>query len=547
MTDDLKTLRAIVSRILVSVLWLHVVLVALVAGTLGEAWLQVSLMAAGLATVATGAWVAAPSSRSSRLTIAVVFVGMVSILLGICRHTIWQIDIHMYYFAALAILATYCDWEVVLAAAAATAVHHLVLNFAAPYLVFPDGSDFRRVVLHAVIVVFEAGALVWMTQRVVNSLATSARHLAEARRASQSATTAQMEIEAQREAADRERHARLAVMTDAAARQGAVVAALSLALEHVAAGNLVFRLQDAFPPGFEKLQADFNRAMESLRLAFKSVGGISQEIRANTQAMSDAAGDLDGRTERQAASLQQTVASLDEVGGGVRRTASGAQDARMIVQTAASEARQSEAVLSETIGAMGDIKASSQQIGQIVAAIDEIAFQTNLLALNAGVEAARAGDAGRGFAVVATEVRALAQRSADAAKEIKTLIAASGKDVAAGVRLVGETGQTLRRTGEQVRQLQSLLDQIATAAAQEETSLAEIRSAMSEIDSMTHRNAAMAQQTSATVRTLSAGVEQLVLKVSHFHVEDAVMEPPKRPAAVLPRIATALHPVTERA
>jgi methyl-accepting chemotaxis protein len=228
--------------------------------------------------------------------------------------------------------------------------------------------------------------------------------------------------------------------------------------------------------------------------------------------------------------LQQTAAALEHMGAGVRHTASGAHHARTIIQTAATDSQQSETLLRETIGAIGDIQASSKQISQIVSVIDEIAFQTNLLALNAGVEAARAGDAGRGFAVVATEVRALAQRSADAAKEIKVLIAASGREVAEGVRLVRETGQTLSRTAEHVRQLQGLLVQIATAAGEEETALAEIRSTMSEMDSVTNRNAAMAQQTTATVQTVSEGVEQLVRHVSRFHIDDLAMVHPKRPA-----------------
>jgi methyl-accepting chemotaxis protein len=541
MTEDLKALRDTVSKLLVPVLWLHVVLVTLVAWMLGKGWLPVCLLAAGMTAVTTVTWASAPASRTSRLAIGVAFIGMVSILLAVCQGSTWQIDIHMYYFAAMAILAIYCDWQVVLAAAGVTALHHLVLNFVAPALVFPDGSDLRRVVLHAVIVIFEAGALMWMTHRVAALFTASALHLAQLHAASQTAASARADVDAQREVADRERQARLAMMTEATALQTGVVTAVSRALEEVAAGNLVYRLTDAFPSGFEKLRGDFNAAMESFRIAMESFDGISHGIRMNTQEMSAAADDLASRTERQAASLQQTATALEEVGVGVRHTAGGARDARTVIQTAASDARQSEIVLREAIGAMAEIEASSRQIGQIMVLIDEIAFQTNLLALNAGVEAARAGDAGRGFAVVATEVRALAQRSADAAKEIKALISASGQQVATGVRLVGETGRTLGRTAEQVGQLHGLLSQIASAAEQESTALAEVNAAMSEIDNVTQRNAAMVQQTTATVQSLGEKVEQLVSHVSRFRIDGAVTSPsrPAQEARRLPQPVTA--------
>jgi methyl-accepting chemotaxis protein len=134
---------------------------------------------------------------------------MVSILLAECRDTECQIDIHMYYFVAMAILAIYCDWQVVLAAAAATILHHFVMNTVAPNLVFPDGSDLRRVGLHAVVVVFEAGALMWMGQRITTLFAASAEHLAQVKAASQAAAEARAELDARRQAADRERQARL--------------------------------------------------------------------------------------------------------------------------------------------------------------------------------------------------------------------------------------------------------------------------------------------------------------------------------------------------
>jgi methyl-accepting chemotaxis protein len=238
----------------------------------------------------------------------------------------------------------------------------------------------------------------------------------------------------------------------------------------------------------------------------------------DTREMSSASEDLAQRTAKQAADLQRTAATLGLVAATLRESAGGARDARTIVQTAVADAQLSGAVVRETIEAVGAIESSSRQIGKIIGVIDEIAFQTNLLALNAGVEAARAGDAGRGFAVVATEVRALAQRSADAAREIKALIAASGQQVAVGVRLVGDTGHTLGRTAEQIGQLQALLGRIATAAEREAMALDEVNAAMSQMDRVTHQNAAMGQQTSATLGSLGEKVEQLVGHVGRFQI-----------------------------
>ncbi len=176
--------------------------------------------------------------------------------------------------------------------------------------------------------------------------------------------------------------------------------------------------------------------MEKLQQTMQGISATTQAIRTGTEQIAIAADDLSRRSEKQAASLEETAAALDEITATVKRTAEGATHARETVAAAKTEAEKAGAVVREAMGAMGGIEKSSRQIGQIIGVIDEIAFQTNLLALNADVEAARAGDAGRGFAVVAMEVRGLAQRSAEAAKEIKRLISASTAQVDQGVHLV---------------------------------------------------------------------------------------------------------------
>ena len=308
--------------------------------------------------------------------------------------------------------------------------------------------------------------------------------------------------------------------------QKLVVEGLAVALSGLAAGDLTARFQQHVAPAYETLKHDFNNAMEKLQQTLGSISHNTHGVRAGAGEIRQASDDLSHRTEQQAASLEETAAALDEITATVRKTSEGANTAREVAGNARADAERSGAVVSDTVTAMSGIETSSRQIGNIIGVIDEIAFQTNLLALNAGVEAARAGDAGRGFAVVATEVRALAQRSADAAKEIKTLISASGQQVATGVRLVGETGQALGRIVAQVEQLNSLVSEIAASAQEQATGLAEVNVAVNQMDKVTQQNAAMVEQTTAASHSLVAEAEELARLVAQFETSHAELPPP---------------------
>ncbi len=205
--------------------------------------------------------------------------------------------------------------------------------------------------------------------------------------------------------------------------------------------------------------------------------------------------------------------------------------AQKVVLAAKSDADRSGEVVREAIAAMGGIEKSSQQIGQIIGVIDEIAFQTNLLALNAGVEAARAGDAGRGFAVVASEVRALAQRSAEAAKEIKSLISASTAQVAQGVDLVAETGKALGRIVTQVAEINTVVGAIAASAQEQASGLHQVNTAVNQMDQVTQQNAAMVEQTTAAAHSLGQESAELARLVGVFHVGAAANVEPIRTKA----------------
>jgi methyl-accepting chemotaxis protein len=297
-----------------------------------------------------------------------------------------------------------------------------------------------------------------------------------------------------------------------------VVAQIGRGLEALAQGNLTFRLADGFPGEYRKLQDDFNAALATLQHTMRTIAGATEGIRSGTGEVSQAASDLSRRTERQAASLEETAAALDQITATVRRTAEGANQARDAVTIAKSDAESSGRVVGGAVQAMAEIDKSSREIANIIGVIDEIAFQTNLLALNAGVEAARAGDAGKGFAVVASEVRALAQRSAEAAKEIKALIQASSSQVENGVALVGQAGKALDRIVAQVSEINAVVTEIAASTKEQATGLAEVNTAVNQMDQVTQQNAAMVEQSTAASNSLAQDAEELGRLVSQFEV-----------------------------
>jgi len=270
------------------------------------------------------------------------------------------------------------------------------------------------------------------------------------------------------------------------------------------------------PAEYVSLREDFNSSMLTLSGTMTSVSASTRGVRSGAEEITQASDDLSRRTEQQAANLEQTAAALDQITSTVRKSAETAVSASKVVAEAKAEAERSGAVVTQAVTAMNGIEKSSKEIGSIIVTIDEIAFQTNLLALNAGIEAARAGDAGRGFAVVATEVRALAQRSADAAKEIKVLIAASGTQVNSGVDLVGKTGAALNRIVEQVVRLNDLVTDMASSAQAQATGLHQVNTAVNQMDQVTQQNAAMVEQSTAAAHSLAAEAIELTKLTGKF-------------------------------
>ncbi|MEF2072153.1 globin-coupled sensor protein [Consotaella aegiceratis] len=273
-------------------------------------------------------------------------------------------------------------------------------------------------------------------------------------------------------------------------------------LHRLADGDLATSITAEFAPEFMQLRDDFNNAMRTFAGMFASVKTSAHTLEQSAKEIASASDDLARRTERQAANLEESAAALHQLTDGVRGASKSAHQTAVTVDASTSEAEAAETVMRRAVSAMGEIEKSSEEIGKIIGVIDEIAFQTNLLALNAGVEAARAGEAGKGFAVVAQEVRALAQRSAEAAKEIKNLISRSTSQIDTGVRLVTETGDALHKIVVRSSEVKGKVKSIADTADTQANSVGEVNAAIGQIDQTTQQNAAMVEQTTAVATTL---------------------------------------------
>lgn len=338
-----------------------------------------------------------------------------------------------------------------------------------------------------------------------------------------------------------------AMRSEVKRKQELVVSTLATALEQLTEGRLTYRIFDEFPEEYQKIRIDFNDAIERLSIVVALISGTANEIKEGAEQLLSSANELSKRTEGQAVTLEQTAKSVDEITTGVSETASRAERVNEIAGGARGQAQESGRIVRDAVDAMAAIESSSQEIGSILSVIDGIAFQTNLLALNAGVEAARAGDAGRGFAVVAQEVRALAQRSADAAREIKTLIAASSEHVTNGVALVRRTGEALEAILSSVEEVGLGIETIAEAAKTQAESLSEINEAVSRIDGVTQQNAAMVEESSRFGHQLAQTATALTQHVRHFSlVEEPAALPVDRSGIVdeAPNdVASPLHSV----
>jgi len=336
------------------------------------------------------------------------------------------------------------------------------------------------------------------------------------RRAALQRKSARLAHEAEIESYQQELVARAEQVERLSVDHAAIIDQLGDALERLAVGDLSIRMTDRFGPGFDQLRIDFNAAMEALGTVMGSILEATEAVSFGASELSRAAERLSSRTEQQANSVQESAATLKLLHQEVAVTTTRAEEALSVVATAKQSAERSTTVMDGAIEAMERIQVSSGQIGKISSVIDEIAFQTNLLALNAGVEAARAGDSGRGFAVVAQEVRALAQRSASAAKEISALVTRANAEVAAGGNQVSQTSHVLTEIVGQVMQIHGLVQGISTSSRKQSDSISGIHEAVTLIDEITRNNAAMVAEATGASQSLAGEASGLMASISRF-------------------------------
>ncbi|WJH39478.1 methyl-accepting chemotaxis protein [Aliirhizobium terrae] len=348
----------------------------------------------------------------------------------------------------------------------------------------------------------------------------------------------EQEAEDNRSLSESERIEREALKTREAADVKFAVDNLAQALSQLSDGNVSYRIERPFTATLDGVRNDFNASASKLQAALEQVAENARSIEAGSAEIKAAADDLAKRTEQQAASVEETAAALEEITTTVKDAARRAQDAGALVARTRQGAERSGEVVQNAVKAMEQIEKSSGEIGNIIGVIDDIAFQTNLLALNAGVEAARAGEAGKGFAVVAQEVRELAQRSANAAKEIKALINASNEQVQNGVHLVGETGKALETIVGEVQEINRNVNAIVESAQEQSSGLQQINTAVNTMDQDTQKNAAMVEEQTAAshglardAAALNALLSQFKLSVQTYKANVRVAQADAAPAA----------------
>jgi methyl-accepting chemotaxis protein len=441
MTTDrwnLDALRETASRTLIALLWLHVPIAMAIGIARDNGWMLPTLFTIVLAAAATLSWRGAGNGLSTQLVVAVAVMGGVAVFTYQLTGHPWQIDMHMYFFAALACLVAYCDYRPIAAGTIAVALHHLALNFIVPAAIFPGGADLGRVVLHAVILLMEAGVLAWLALQLVALFAITQQKTAETEAAIAAETRARSE---QDEAQRRTRQEADAAMRGLAAeferKIGHIVQAVSVAASEM-------------------------QGMSS------SMSRSSEETARQTAAAATASTQASVNVGTVASATEQLSASIGEIGQQVTRSAA-------IAEKAADEARRTNIVVE-------GLATGTQKIGEVVTLIQSIASQTNLLALNATIEAARAGEHGRGFAVVASEVKALANQTAKATEEISTQIQDIQNATEAAVTAIQAIGETIAEINEISGSIANAVDQQGAATREISGNVQQAASGTSEVN-----------------------------------------------------------------
>lgn len=456
------------------------------------------------------------TSRLTDFILATAIMGQAMLLAAVFGGHAFQIDMHMMFFAALAIVSTIGRVSVLVWACVITAVHHLALTLLLPALVYPSVDLWMNVLrtgIHGAIVVIEGAVLaIAMVQR--NDVMTEVER-----------TSARLETES-RMAADAQ-----AESVAAQARADEVIARMRAALGGLAQRDMTCRIDDPFPAQYEVLRRDFNQTMENLRGAFRGVRDLTGAFLTESAELSRAVEGLSQRTEAQAQSLSEMTRTTSDLVEALGQTAKQASDAASSADDARSSAVRGGEVTERAIAAMRKIEDSSRQIAQIVDLIDDVSFQTNLLALNAGVEAARAGEAGKGFAVVAAEVRQLAHSTSGAAAGIRKLISDSSEQVETGADLVDSVGRHLEEIKALIARASDLSGAISTRNIAQSSAVTQLDGMVRDVDRDTQTTAHMGEELAERTQRMETASQKLSSDMAGFIFDAAARAPSRRAAA----------------
>lgn len=316
--------------------------------------------------------------------------------------------------------------------------------------------------------------------------------------------------------------------------QKRIIDAMNHSLSALAQNDLTAEIREPFPGDYEDLRINYNRGVKTIASALAEIRGLAEHVLRGSDEINAASADLAQRNERQAANLQAASNAMGGVTAALAHTAAQAHDANKSVASVVGRAQEGQDIAASATTSMQEIERSSEEISRIVSLIDGIAFQTNLLALNAGVEAARAGEAGKGFAVVATEVRALAQRCTDAARDIKVLVTASTATVSQGVNTVERTREVLVELSSRISEIDTFISEVASKTGAQVSQLRDVAANVAEMDQMTQQNAAMVEQSAAAARSLAQQANTLSSSVGAFRIGDNVRQMAPRTAPPRP-------------
>jgi len=572
MNSGPSRLQRALDKLVIPGMWLHVPLVVAVAAVLSGPAIPLGATAAALAASVTAVWAKSPDARATRILISVAAVGMVSLLLAAARGSAWQIDVHMYYFAMLAILAAYCDIGMILAAAAAIAVHHLTLNFLAAALVFPGGADLARVLLHAALVVAETAALAWMCTEVAAKLHALDHSFAMIEFTPTGRITAAnaMFLSTFGYSMAEIQNKNHSMFVDKAVRSTEEYRRFWAALQRGEFQTAEFRriandgrevwLQATYNPIFgvggkvqkvlqvasditdlkknEQLelekQARRTRTVESAVHVFEAkVGGLVANLSSSAAAMEGSAQTMSGtaiqtgeKAHAVAAAAGQARADVAIAAAATEALSASISDISRQVAHSATITSQAVADAERTNVIVDKLAAGAKNIGQVVELITNIAGQTNLLALNATIEAARAGDAGKGFAVVASEVKTLATQTTKATEDIgvqiKAIQTATREAVSAIQAIAGTIGDVSEIASSIARAVEAqgeVTSNIADNVAQTSSSAEAVSATISTVSDAATRTGSAAGEVLAAAGDVSASARQLTSAVGNFIAE----------------------------